>query len=123
MAVDWHGPHWLGVVIAACEQCGRNKLPEVAAPTTLAQALSQLAPAARRLLLEPEAGTSLLAAAQGAPAVALLIGPEGGVSPGELQLCERSGFTACRLGPRVLRTETAPLAALSILQAVAGDLA
>jgi 16S rRNA (uracil1498-N3)-methyltransferase len=114
--------HWQGVAIAACEQCGRNRLPEVAAPTTLAEALSKLAADTRRLLLEPDAAVSLPAAAAGAHAVALLIGPEGGFSEPELALTASAGFTACRLGPRVMRTETAPLAALAILQSVAGDL-
>jgi 16S rRNA (uracil1498-N3)-methyltransferase len=114
--------HWQGVIIAASEQCGRNRLPTVAAPATLAAAIAALAPGSRRLLLDPDAPASLQAAAAGATAAALLIGPEGGFSPAELAQCARAQFVACRLGPRVLRTETAPLAALAVLQAFAGDL-
>jgi 16S rRNA (uracil1498-N3)-methyltransferase len=114
--------HWQGVVIAACEQCGRNHLPEVATPIRLVEALSKLATDTRRLLLEPGAAVNLTAAAAGARDISLLIGPEGGLSPAELQLAARAGFIASSLGPRVLRTETAPLAALAILQSTAGDL-
>jgi 16S rRNA (uracil1498-N3)-methyltransferase len=73
-------------------------------------------------LLSPEASISLAAAAQTLTAAALVIGPEGGLSEREELLATQHGFVACRLGPRVLRTETAPLAALAVLQAVAGDL-
>jgi 16S rRNA (uracil1498-N3)-methyltransferase len=114
--------HWQGIVVAACEQCGRNRLPAVAMPQPLAPALAQLAAGMRGLLLDPEATESLLDAAGGMAGLALLVGPEGGLSPAEVALATRAGFVACRLGPRVLRTETAPLAALAVLQAVAGDL-
>jgi 16S rRNA (uracil1498-N3)-methyltransferase len=114
--------HWQGIAISACEQCGRNRVPEVAAPASLTTACASLDPGGTRLLLAPDAAATLAAAASGAQRVVLLIGPEGGLSDAEHALAARRQFVACRLGPRVLRTETAPLAALALLQAIAGDL-
>jgi 16S rRNA (uracil1498-N3)-methyltransferase len=75
-----------------------------------------------RLLLAPDAPAALAALAPGLHSAALLVGPEGGLSSDEIELAGRAGFRACRLGPRILRTETAPLAALAVLQLLAGDL-
>jgi 16S rRNA (uracil1498-N3)-methyltransferase len=119
--------HWQAVVAGACEQCGRNRVPEVAAPVALPEAVRTVA-TGLKLLLSPdetaEALGTLLAGsmAQGLPAVALLVGPEGGFDPDEVRIARLAGFVSCRLGPRVLRTETAALAALAALQARAGDL-
>jgi 16S rRNA (uracil1498-N3)-methyltransferase len=115
--------HWRGIVIAACEQCGRARLPSLAEPMGLAAWLAQT-PAAgmRQLLLAPDAGTSLVQAATGAASVTLLVGPEGGLEEPERDAALAVGYLSCRLGPRVLRSETAAVAALSVLQAVAGDL-
>ena len=113
--------HWRAVAIAACEQCGRNRIPDV-------QPIGDLAEVCRasneqlRLMLLPEAPESLADLAAGARTVALLVGPEGGLSGREQLLAQSSGFRPCRLGPRILRTETAPVAALAALQAMAGDL-
>ena len=120
--------HWRAVAIAACEQCGRNRLPQLDPPLDLAAACAAMSaaegePAGIRLMLHPGAGESLAALAAGARSVALLVGPEGGLSEAEQRLALQSGFRACGLGPRVLRTETAPLAALAALQALAGDFA
>lgn len=115
--------HWQAVANSACEQCGRNRVPEVATPVGLAAGLAALAAGGVRAVLEPDAAVTLADAARGCTAATLLIGPEGGLSPEELTLAAAHGFTACRLGPRVLRAETAPLAALALLQAMAGDLA
>jgi 16S rRNA (uracil1498-N3)-methyltransferase len=120
--------HWQAVVASACEQSGRNTVPTVAAPASLAQCLR--AAEGLRLLLAPGDDSlplpALLAAAAAAgiaaPRIALLVGPEGGFDPGETALALATGFQACRLGPRVLRTETAGLAALAALQTLAGDL-
>jgi 16S rRNA (uracil1498-N3)-methyltransferase len=114
--------HWQAVVISACEQCGRNRVPEVAPVVDFAIACSSVDAAHAKLLLSPEASMSLAAAAAALSAATLLIGPEGGLSEREELLASQRGFTACSLGPRVLRTETAPLAALAVLQALAGDL-
>jgi len=115
--------HWQAITISACEQCGRNRLPLVAAPAALDAALKTLPANATRLLLAadgPESVAALAARAGEAP-LALLIGPEGGLADAEKQLALARGFVACRLGPRILRTETAGLAALAALQAIAGD--
>jgi 16S rRNA (uracil1498-N3)-methyltransferase len=111
--------HWRQVVIAACEQCGRNRLPFVAPVQSLAAYLAQ-AEEAVRLVLVP--GGERLSAIQPVPSpIHLLVGPEGGWSDEELALCLRASSRTVGLGPRVLRTETAGLAALAALQAKAGD--
>jgi 16S rRNA (uracil1498-N3)-methyltransferase len=115
--------HWRAIAIAACEQCGRNRVPEVAEPIALGDAVRALEPGIARYLLAAGAKDSLAAAMQrdaGKPAV-LMIGPEGGLADGERDFAAANGFTACAMGPRVLRTETAGLAALAIMQTVGGD--
>lgn len=114
--------HWQGIAIAACEQCGRARVPEVAEPRDFAAWLATPSRAPTRLLLSPDARLALTAAAQGATAIELLVGPEGGLEDAERHAAVAAGFRACRLGPRVLRSETAAIAALAILQSVAGDL-
>jgi len=114
--------HWLGVAVAACEQCGRARVPEVAEPQDFSAWLAGPPRAAARLLLSPDAKLALNAAAAGANSIELLVGPEGGLEDSEREAALAAGFRACRLGPRVLRSETAAIAALAVLQAVAGDL-
>ena len=115
--------HWRQVLIAACEQCGRNIVPELAAPLPVNDWLGAL-PAAGvgelRVLLSPHAGTRL-AELPRPRRVMLLAGPEGGFTAVEADFAQRRGFIALRLGPRVLRTETAALAALAAMQALWGD--
>lgn len=116
--------HWRAVAIAACEQCGRNRLPEIAQPQSLADVVqADTLSTQLRLMLAPGAASTLLTAAAHTPSVALLIGPEGGLAPPEVEFATRAGFTACRVGPRILRTETASLAAIAALQVIAGDFA
>jgi 16S rRNA (uracil1498-N3)-methyltransferase len=116
--------HWQNLVISACEQCGRNRVPEVSPLMSLPDWLAQLDMPApddeARLLLSP-AATVRLKALSPAPRMTLLVGPEGGLSPAEAQLAQSRGFKPVRLGPRILRTETAALAALSAIQALWGD--
>ncbi len=116
--------HWQNLVISACEQCGRNRVPEVSPLMSLPDWLAQLDMPApddeARLLLSP-AATVPLKALSPVPRMTLLIGPEGGLSPAETQLAQSRGFKPVRLGPRILRTETAALAALSSIQALWGD--
>lgn len=115
--------HWRGIAIAACEQCGRARLPEVAEPLPLADWLARPARAGlRRVQLEPDAGVALAAAAADATSIELLVGPEGGLTETERDAARQTGYRSCRLGPRVLRSETASIAALAVLQATAGDL-
>lgn len=116
--------HWQNVVSAACEQCGRNVIPEVSAPQDFAPWLEQTRPQrplSHTLLLDPEAEQTLRdRPAPGAP-LTLLAGPEGGFDPGERHALLAAGCTGVRLGPRILRTETAAVAALAALQALWGD--
>lgn len=116
--------HWQNLVISACEQCGRNRVPEVLPLMSLPDWLAQLDMPApddeARLLLSP-AATVPLKALSPVPRMTLLIGPEGGLSPAETQLAQSRGFKPVRLGPRILRTETAALATLSAIQAIWGD--
>jgi 16S rRNA (uracil1498-N3)-methyltransferase len=113
--------HWRAVAISACEQCGRNRVPTISAVADLANACAQVDATSLRLLLAPEADQTLIAVARQAVRIALAVGPEGGFSDEERALAQQQGFQSCRLGPRVLRAETAPLAALATIQAVAGD--
>lgn len=111
--------HWLGVVIAACEQSGRRRLPALASTARLEEWLESqhsggilLHHAATRAITElppPNAGLTLL------------VGPEGGLAPDERDRAQAAGFVPVRLGPRVLRTETAPLAAIAAIQTLWGD--
>lgn len=106
--------HWQGIAAAAAEQCGRNRVPQVAAVQTLGDFLARPADGARRLLLTPAADAAALrAAAAGADALLTLSGPEGGLSPAEEAAARACGFAATSLGERVLRAETAPLAVLA----------
>jgi 16S rRNA (uracil1498-N3)-methyltransferase len=113
--------HWRAIVIGACEQSGRNRLPEVHSPLTVAE-LVRVSSAPTRILLSPQASLSLAELAPPAGEVLLLIGPEGGLSDEEQAQALAHGFVAARLGPRVLRTETAALVALALLQRQFGDL-
>lgn len=114
--------HWQGVAAAACEQCGRNQVPLVAPLEKLDAWLSRPAPAGTlRLMLAPDAEAAL-ASLPRAGAVQLLVGAEGGLDPQEVVAARHAGFVPVRLGPRVLRTETAGLAALAALQVLWGDL-
>jgi 16S rRNA (uracil1498-N3)-methyltransferase len=121
--------HWQGVVNSACEQCGRNRVPAVATPVALVEAVQAASPGLNLVLTPAAEAESLgtLFARHGKPGklppVTLLIGPEGGLDAPEVSAARLAGFVGCRLGPRVLRTETAALAALAALQSVAGDFA
>ncbi|PWG61995.1 16S rRNA (uracil(1498)-N(3))-methyltransferase [Sediminicurvatus halobius] len=112
--------HWQAVAASACEQCGRNRVPAIATPAPLAAALAEGAGACG-LVLDPGSETGV-AALPARPAYTLLVGPEGGLAPEEIAEAARAGFTRLRLGPRVLRTETAAVAALATLQLRFGDL-
>jgi 16S rRNA (uracil1498-N3)-methyltransferase len=117
--------HWNAVAISACEQCGRNRVPIVTDILSLAGALTKTGEQGRRVaILHPEGGVSLsswVALEPGVP-LALLIGPEGGFTDQEIDQAIAQGATKVTFGPRVLRTETAGLAALAAIQAISGDL-
>jgi len=112
--------HWQGVVASACEQCGRNQVPLVAPVEKLENWLARPASGVLRLMLDPEAEESFASIRPEGP-VQLLIGAEGGLDPQEMIAARQAGFLAVRMGPRVLRTETAGLAALAVMQAMWGD--
>jgi 16S rRNA (uracil1498-N3)-methyltransferase len=112
--------HWQNVVIAACEQCGRNRVPPVAPSLAFGEYFAALPAAGTRIVLAADGAETLRSLAV-TPPVALLIGPEGGLAPEERRIAAAAGYVTVRFGPRVLRTETAPLAALAALQALFGD--
>lgn len=112
--------HWQQVAVAACEQSGRNRVPVVGEILPLAKYLARPFDGTR-LILAPGADGALARKARPTRPLAILIGPEGGWSPAELDLAARAGCEPLALGPRVLRTETAGLAALAAMQTVWGD--
>ncbi len=126
--------HWRAVAVSACEQCGRNRLPSVEAPQALLNYLGAAAPATAdgvlRLVLEPERASRTqlgshaigIESSPSATRAAIAIGPEGGFTPEELEAFDLSTFSRVALGPRVLRTETAAIAAIAVLQARFGDM-
>lgn len=114
--------HWQAVAIAACAQCGRNRVPEVRPLLPLFDLLASLPTSdALRLLLSPQGATTLAALPQPSGEALLLVGPEGGLSEEEVAAAQRVGFLSIRLGPRTLRTETAGMAMLAALQTLWGD--
>ena len=119
---DRKSSHWRAIAIAACEQCGRNRLPEVALPARLGEFLRGSPAAGAKLLLSPQATRRIEDVPRPQHGATVLIGPEGGLTDEEQQGAGAAGFVAVRLGPRVLRTETAAIAALTLLQREFGDL-
>jgi 16S rRNA (uracil1498-N3)-methyltransferase len=115
--------HWHSVVASACEQCGRARLPTLDEPVAIASAAEAAIGAPLRLTLDPRGAHRLPALSLAASTtVAVAIGPEGGWSPRDRAVLEAAGFEGLRLGPRILRTETAGLAAIAALQSLYGDL-
>jgi 16S rRNA (uracil1498-N3)-methyltransferase len=114
--------HWHGITVAACEQSGRDTIPQIISPQPLADFLSAIDPHCTRLLLSPT-GTQRVADLKSPQRKLLvLIGPEGGLSETEQRSAIGAGFIAVKMGPRILRTETAAVAALTLLQHQFGDL-
>ncbi|MEO7404472.1 MAG: 16S rRNA (uracil(1498)-N(3))-methyltransferase [Burkholderiales bacterium] len=112
--------HWENVAIAACEQCGRNRLPEMRPSIKFDEWIATGPSADARILLSPYGDKRLADLPRGESAI-IAIGPEGGLTEDEHNLAESRGFTPIRFGPRILRTETAPLAVIAALQALWGD--
>ena len=115
--------HWQAIVAAACEQCGRSLVPEVRVPQDLVRYFGSTSREGQRFVLSPTGPASLAGLTSVGTRVELLIGPEGGLEDAELERAAVAGFTPVRLGPRVLRTETAGIVALTVLQSLWGDLA
>lgn len=116
--------HWRAVAVAACEQSGRNRLPQIAAPQALHEFLAAeraTEAASLRVLLCPD-GARQLSELPRSSSASVLVGPEGGLTAEERERALAAGFLALRLGPRVLRTETAALAAVALVQRELGDL-
>ena len=117
--------HWRQVVVSACEQCGRNRVPTVSRPIAFEEWIRVPRGEPLRMMLSTRAARPMLTQLREAPPdveVLVLAGPEGGFSAAETRIAERHGFQPVTLGPRTLRTETAALAALAALQSAAGDL-
>ncbi len=112
--------HWHNILVAACEQCGRNTLPQLAAPVSLRDYFAAAPRAGTRMVLSLQGERHLKSLPIDAP-MTVLIGPEGGLTADERELAQMLGFVPVRFGPRILRTETAPLAVLAVLQALHGD--
>ncbi len=114
--------HWRSVIVSACEQSGRARVPQLHAPSALAELPGLLPNEHLRLTLDPLGEHRLATLPASAAGATIAIGPEGGWSPRDRQVLAEIGFQGMRLGPRVLRTETAGLAAIAALQARLGDL-
>jgi 16S rRNA (uracil1498-N3)-methyltransferase len=112
--------HWQGVMVSASEQSGRNVVPTLTNVTQLEEVLAD-DQISCRLVLDPKAEAGINALSPQTD-VAVLIGPEGGLSDDEVMLAKQSGFTAIQFGPRILRTETAAVASLAVMQSLWGDL-
>jgi 16S rRNA (uracil1498-N3)-methyltransferase len=114
--------HWEGVIISACEQCGRATLPTLLTADDYVNGFNKsTADNALRLMLQPDANSSLRSLEKPAGRVIVLVGPEGGLTTEEQSLASACGFSGIRMGPRILRTETAALAALAGIQTLWGD--
>jgi 16S rRNA (uracil1498-N3)-methyltransferase len=118
---DSRRAHWQKVAISACEQCGRNRIPEVHPLTSLADYLLGAPKDSFTILLSPRSALPLSRAVEGKSSFVLAAGPEAGFDADEEAAFAAAGFTPLKLGPRVLRTETAALAALAALSALRGD--
>lgn len=112
--------HWQAIAIAACEQCGRNRVPAVGSPLTLDDYLATIGER-NVAIAAPNAPLSLAALCAESPPPHVLVGPEGGLTDAEVERATARGAKAVHLGPRVLRADTAALAALATIAAVAGD--
>lgn len=113
--------HWRGVIISACEQSGRTRIPVLHPVVPLLKWLPQLPASTLKLTLAPKARQTLHGMPPGSHPVLLLVGPEGGLSDAEIRHAETTGFVPLALGPRILRTETAGVAVLAAIQALWGD--
>jgi 16S rRNA (uracil1498-N3)-methyltransferase len=114
--------HWQKIVISAAEQSGCSRLPKIYKPCPLIACLTTASPTGQHLMLDPNGSTGFGELLLNSKEITLLTGPEGGFTEEECAAAQAAGFRIVSLGPRVLRTETAPVVALGIAQSVAGDL-
>lgn len=113
---------WQSIAISACEQSGRTQIPEIAQPGDLEDYIKKENTADTKLILHPQGEQTLKNMGAIGHKIDMLIGPEGGFSDEEMACCIEAGFLPWKLGPRILRTETAALVSLSLLQGMLGDL-
>ena len=114
--------HWTSVAASACEQCGRAVVPEVTAPVAFGDAIAETDQQDMKVLMDPGTGHPPGELSPAPDGVTVIVGPEGGMEQGEIAAASDAGFSATRLGPRVMRTETAAVAILAVLQSLWGDL-
>ena len=114
--------HWRRIAASACEQSGRHRPPDLALFASLDAAIAALPPAAARIVFDPAATRPLAAALTGSAGLALALGPEGGFTRDELRYLESAAFAPTSLGPRILRADTAAIAACTLAQWLAGDI-
>jgi 16S rRNA (uracil1498-N3)-methyltransferase len=118
--------HWRGIVVHACQQCGRNRIPTLHPVTPLSDWLRDYrngsADGGLDLVLDPDGAETIAEIDYGGGSITLLIGPEGGLDTAEQSAARDAGFVGMRLGPRILRTETAAIAAVTAAQSRWGDL-
>jgi len=112
--------HWRGVVISACEQCGRSQLPQLQPPLHLTDALAGTS-GKNAFVLDPASSSGFLDTDEPPEQLTLACGPEGGLTRQEIEQCQQAGFRSVRLGPRTLRAETAAVAAMAAAQTLWGD--
>lgn len=111
--------HWQQIIISACEQCGRSWLPNLESVTTFEASLLQ--DQSRKIILHPETAAPLTSLKMDDSPITIIVGPEGGFSQDEVNFAKQHGATSIQLGPRILRTETAGLAAIAAVQTLWGD--
>lgn len=113
--------HWQNIIISAAEQCGRNRLTKILTPQTFCEWLASDV-STTRLILHPGSQQSMSAINDANKQLSLMIGPEGGFSDNEVNQAEEKGYVSINMGPRILRTETAVISAVSNAQQLWGDL-
>ncbi|MFA7299879.1 MAG: 16S rRNA (uracil(1498)-N(3))-methyltransferase, partial [Sideroxydans sp.] len=119
---DKRALHWHNVTVAACEQCGRNDLPQLHAPQAIREWVSaQRGTSGSKFILLPGGAGGLQVQPRPQGSVSLLIGPEGGFTADEANVAQQAGFVPILLGPRVMRTETAAIAGIAAIQTLWGD--
>lgn len=114
--------HWRGIIVHACQQCGRNSIPELCSVVALEEWLQGYEHDGLNLILDPNSSVSIADLEYGGGLVTILVGPEGGLDTGEHEAACAAGFRGVSLGPRTLRTETAAVAGVTAIQLRWGDL-
>lgn len=114
--------HWNGIMVHACQQCGRNRIPELCPVVTLSEWLRSYECGGLDLMMDPDSATRMSELEYGGGSITLMVGPEGGLDSEETGAAYAAGFIGVTLGPRILRTETAAVAGVTAIQLRWGDL-